>query len=56
MLGLQEAECNDLTVVIVLTVQGRVMGAVVDAVSHVLQIRRDSIQPAPDLGATAATD
>lgn len=39
------------TVVIVLNVKGRVVGAVVDSVSDVLALDSDSIKPAPQMGA-----
>lgn len=46
-----EAEYNQFTVIIVLTVGAKVMGLVVDAVSDVLNIPRTDIQPTPDFGA-----
>jgi purine-binding chemotaxis protein CheW len=46
-----EAEYNQFTVIIVVTVGAKVMGVVVDAVSDVLNIPRGDIQPTPDLGA-----
>jgi purine-binding chemotaxis protein CheW len=48
-LGCESAEYNDFTVVIVLNVRGRVIGAVVDSVSDVLALGADSIKPAPEL-------
>ena len=45
--GLDEAQFNDSTVTIVLTVAGRVVGVVVDSVSDVLQLAPDQIQPPP---------
>jgi purine-binding chemotaxis protein CheW len=50
-LGCATAEINALTVVIVLNIQGRVVGAVVDSVSDVMQLATSSIQPAPDMSA-----
>jgi len=44
-----EAEINDFTVVIVLNVRGRVLGAVVDSVSDVVQLSADIIKPAPQM-------
>jgi purine-binding chemotaxis protein CheW len=41
------AEFNAFTVVIVLNVKGRVIGAVVDAVSDVCELGGDMIKPAP---------
>ena len=49
-LGCDSAEYNDFTVVIVLNVRGRVIGAVVDSVSDVLALGADSIKPAPEMG------
>ena len=43
------AEYNNFTVVIVLNVRNRVVGAVVDSVSDVLELSRDAIKPAPEL-------
>ena len=52
--GMDPEPYNELTVVIVLRVQGeakdRVMGVVVDAVSEVYHVAEQSIKPAPDLG------
>jgi purine-binding chemotaxis protein CheW len=48
-LGCAAAEYNTFTVVIVLNVKGRVVGAVVDSVSDVLELSADSIKPAPEL-------
>jgi purine-binding chemotaxis protein CheW len=50
-LGCDSAEYNAFTVVIVLTVKGRVVGAVVDSVSDVLELSADSLRPAPELSA-----
>ena len=47
-----EAEINSFTVVIVLNVKGRVVGAVVDAVSDVMQLAEQMIQPAPEMSAS----
>jgi purine-binding chemotaxis protein CheW len=44
-----EAEINSFTVVIVLNVKGRVVGAVVDSVSDVMQLADSAIQPAPEM-------
>ena len=49
------AEYNHFTVVIVLNVQGRVVGAVVDSVSDVLALAGDAIRPAPAMNATIDT-
>ena len=48
-LGCDTAEYNTFTVVVVLNVRGRVVGAVVDSVSDVLELSREHIKPAPEL-------
>ena len=51
-LGCPTVEYNAFTVVIVLNVKNRVVGAVVDSVSDVLELSRDVIRPAPELNAS----
>ena len=51
-LGCETVEYNGFTVVVVLNVRGRVVGAVVDSVSDVLQLGSDSIKPAPELSSS----
>lgn len=48
-LGCASAEYNAFTVVVVLNVRGRVVGAVVDSVSDVLELPAASIKAAPEL-------
>jgi len=48
-LGCESAEYSALTVVIVLNVKGRVVGAVVDSVSDVLELTKEAIRPAPEM-------
>jgi purine-binding chemotaxis protein CheW len=48
-LNCEKVEYNDFTVVIVLNVHGRVVGAVVDSVSDVLELSQDLIKPAPQI-------
>ena len=48
-LGCETAEYNTFTVVVVLNVRGRVVGAVVDSVSDVLELSKDNIKPSPEL-------
>ena len=48
-LGCASAEYDAFTVVIVLNVRGRVVGAVVDSVSDVLALDDDQVRPAPAL-------
>lgn len=42
---------NDMTVVIILHVGGRMSGMVVDSVSDVLRLAEEDIRPAPEVGA-----
>ena len=51
-LGCETADYSALTVVIVLNVKGRVVGAVVDSVSDVLELSKDAIKPAPEIAST----
>jgi purine-binding chemotaxis protein CheW len=51
-LGCEQVEYNTFTVVVVLNVRGRVVGAVVDSVSDVLELARDHIKPAPQLNSS----
>jgi purine-binding chemotaxis protein CheW len=54
-LNCEKVEYNGFTVVIVLNVRGRVVGAVVDSVSDVLQLSQDLIKPAPEMNTTVDT-
>ena len=54
-LGFEKVEYNGFTVVIVLNVRGRVVGAVVDSVSDVLELAGDLIKPAPEMNTTVDT-
>lgn len=54
-LGCDKVEYNGFTVVIVLNVRGRVVGAVVDSVSDVLELAGDLIKPAPEMSASVDT-
>jgi purine-binding chemotaxis protein CheW len=51
-LGCEKVEYNGFTVVVVLNVRGRVVGAVVDSVSDVLELGKDHIKPAPELNSS----
>ena len=55
-LGCDTAEYNTFTVVVVLNVRGRVVGAVVDSVSDVLELGRDHIKAAPELHTAVNTN
>jgi purine-binding chemotaxis protein CheW len=50
-LNCDTAEFNAFTVVIVLNIRGRVVGAVVDSVSDVLELTKEAIKPAPTMNA-----
>ncbi len=52
---LGEAEYNELTVVIILNVAGRVIGMVVDGVSDVITLSADQVKPAPEFGSAIDT-
>jgi len=54
-LACESADDTASTVVIVLNVRGRVIGAVVDSVSDVLALGVDSIKPAPEMSAAGAS-
>ena len=54
-LGCAEAPYNNFTVVIVLNVGQRVIGAVVDSVSDVLALTTEQMRPAPDMSAGAVS-
>jgi len=54
-LGCASAEYNSFTVVIVLNVKGRVVGAVVDSVSDVLALDAQTIKPAPEMNSAVDT-
>lgn len=54
--ALEERELDNSTRIIVVEVQGRVVGMVVDEVSEVMQIDSDDIAPPPPLGTTVQAD
>ena len=54
-LSCEQVEYNDFTVVIVLNVRGRIVGAVVDSVSDVLELKAETIKPAPQLNFSVDT-
>ena len=54
-LGCEKVEYNGFTVVIVLNVRGRVVGAVVDSVSDVLELASELIKPAPEMNTSMDT-
>lgn len=52
---LDHANYNEMTVVIILNVAGRVIGMVVDGVSDVITLKSEQIKPAPEFGAAIDT-
>jgi purine-binding chemotaxis protein CheW len=48
-LGCEKVDIDTFTVVIVLNVRGRVVGAVVDSVSDVMQLAGEQVKPAPEM-------
>jgi len=54
--GMEEKEYTEATCIIVLDVRGKLMGAVVDTVSEVLDIDGEQIEPTPDFGTMLDTD
>jgi purine-binding chemotaxis protein CheW len=53
--NLGEAKYDELTVMVILNLAGRVVGVVVDAVSDVLTLAAENIKPAPEFSATFDT-
>jgi purine-binding chemotaxis protein CheW len=51
-LNCETVEYNSFTVVVVLNVKGRVVGAVVDSVSDVLELNKEQIKPAPAMNSS----
>lgn len=54
--NLGKVEYNEQTVVIILNLDRRVVGIVVDGVSDVLMLNSQQIRPAPEFGATLSTE
>jgi purine-binding chemotaxis protein CheW len=53
---LDEKEYNRFTVIIVLTVLGRIMGMIVDAISDVVTFNEDEMEETPDFGGHVRTE
>lgn len=53
--GVGKAEYTPFTVVIILSIGGRVVGIVVDGVSDVISLRSDQVRPTPEFAATVDT-
>ena len=54
--NLGEPAYDQFTVVIILSIAGRVMGMVVDSVSDVTTLQPDQVRPAPQMGCALNTD
>jgi purine-binding chemotaxis protein CheW len=54
--NLGEPTYDQFTVVIILNIEGRVVGMVVDSVSDVTTLAREQIKPAPEMGTALNTD
>lgn len=52
-LGCEKVDIDAFTVVIVLNVRGRVVGAVVDSVSDVMQLGGDQVKQAPEMASSS---
>lgn len=55
-LNLESVEYNQFTVIVILSIRGRIVGVVVDSVSDVLGFQPEDIKEAPQLGAAIKTD
>lgn len=55
-LELDKVEYDQFTVVIILSIRGRVVGVVVDSVSDVVALAAEDIKEAPQMGAAIKTD
>ena len=53
--GCMDTAINAMTVVIVLNVKGRILGAVVDAVSDVMELAQEAVRPAPSMSTAVDT-
>lgn len=54
--GLPPAQRTLQTRIVVVTVQGRMVGLIVDSVAEVIRIPKDAIQPPPSLGSTPGAE
>jgi purine-binding chemotaxis protein CheW len=54
--NLGEPTYDQFTVVIILNINGRIMGMVVDSVSDVITLPAQQIKPAPEMGTAFNTD
>jgi len=54
--GMPEKEYDKFTVILILEVAGRIIGTIVDAVSDVVTLTEDEMQPTPDFSSGIRTD
>ncbi len=54
--NLEKVEYNDRTCIVIIKVGERVIGAIVDAVTEVLEIQEDMIDPSPSFGGGVSTE
>jgi len=54
--ALERADYDAMTVTVVLNIAGRTVGAVVDAVSDVIELAKDQIKPAPEFNSSVAAN
>jgi purine-binding chemotaxis protein CheW len=54
--GMESISYDQLTVIMILDVSGRIMGLVVDAVNDVITLNRDEISPRPQFSTGISTD
>jgi purine-binding chemotaxis protein CheW len=54
--GMEEKEYDKFTVIMIAEVAGKTMGIIVDAVSDVVSLNEEDIQPKPDFSADIDTD
>ena len=55
-LGLDQAACDALTVIIVLNVAGQTVGAIVDAVRDVVELAAEQVKPVPMQGTSTSIE
>lgn len=53
--GMETADYNQFTVIMILDVSGRIMGLVVDAVSDVITLNKEDIKPRPHFSSGIST-
>lgn len=54
--NLRPLDCNEATVVLIININGRVIGMIVDSVSDVVTVTMDQLRPAPIMGSTLSKE